>query len=114
MDERLKNALEFSNYQKTLQLKLQSLRLTRDHNLTLSYNNHIFKNNKELIALVSVFAKDKKMIVYDVNDNPVQIDDIKDFLKILKDNYKKANEKFYKDFIELKKARNVKKLAGLS
>jgi len=108
MDERLEKALEFSNYQRTLQIKINNLKLRLEHSLSCNYNNHIFNASTELIAFASVF--NKEYVIKDVKDIPLVIKNPAEFLKLLKDTYVKAHKEYYEDFTALKKARNIKKL----
>mgnify|MGYP001165487709 CR=1 FL=1 len=53
--------------------------------LVVVYNEHIFRADAQTINLVKTIAEthDSPLYVLDTNNNPVQISDPKDFLKIL-------------------------------
>lgn len=110
MDEKLKKALEFSNYQQTLSLKKENLKLRLDHMLIFKFENHIFKCTIELINLVNSYKLEKYIIIEDCNHNPIKIDDLDTFQYELKYVYYKAYDEYYDEYEKLKNARNVTKI----
>ncbi len=110
MDERLQKALEFSNYQKTLELKINTLKLRYEHMLICKYENDIFKTSMDLISYVNINKTKKYVIVLDSKNNPVKIESPKEFLKVLQQSYNKAIEEYFEGIESLKKARTIKKV----
>lgn len=112
MDERLQKALEFSNYQKTLELKKETLKLKCEHSLIINYKNNIFKVTKELITFINLFKNDEFLILEDSSGVPVRIVDPKSFYDTITSTYKTAYLNYYQEYEKLKKARNISKVVS--
>lgn len=109
MDERLKKALDFSNYQKTLELKKETLKLKCNQALTVNYENNIFKITKELINFVFAFVEDEYIIIENSSDVPVKVSP-KKFYEFISETYKSAYKSYFEEYEKLKKARNITKV----
>ena len=112
MKESIEKALEFSNYQKTLQIQKDNLKLRLEHMLVFKFENNIFKCNVELINLVNSYESEDYIIIEDCNNNPVKINDLHTFKFELKYVYYKAYDEYYDEYEKLKKARSVKKIVS--
>lgn len=114
MDERLEKALEFSNYQATLQVQKDNLKIRLNHALLLRYSNSVFKTNLKLINFIQTCINQEleEIVIEDLNGNPVKIDDLKEALKIFLNTHQQAYKEYEKSYSELKKARNIKKVVS--
>jgi hypothetical protein len=112
MDEKLEKALEFSNYQKTLQLQKENLKLRLEHMLIVKIGNNVFTCSIELINFMhtSLYYAKESIIILDVYGNPVKITQLRDCLDLFIAVYNKAYEEYYEKYESLKKARNIEKV----
>jgi len=114
MDEKLEKALEFSNYQKTLQLQKESLKLRLEHMLLVKIDNNIFMCNISIINFIQTCIDNNydEVVILDIHNNPVKINQLKDCLDNFLLIYHKAYDEYYDKYETLKKARNVKKVVS--
>jgi len=112
MDEKLEKALEFSNYQKTLQIQKENLKLRLEHMLLAKIDNNVFNCNIELINFVhtSLCCDQTSVIILDVHGNPVKINQLRDCLDSFLAVYNSAYNEYFEKYEALKKARNIKKV----
>ena len=115
MDDRLKSALEFSNYQHTFVSKQKILKEKIETKLTFGYNNGVFRIDRELLTFVDiVISKGRTSVVLlDVNDSPILIEDLQEFRTEIFDRYFEATNEYYSEHTKLKKSRSVEKLLGV-
>ena len=112
MDEKLEKALEFSNYQKTLHLQKENLKLRLEHMLMVKINNNVFKCSIELINFIytTLCCDQSSVVILDVHGNPVKINQLRDCLDSFLVVYNAAHNEYFNKYEILKKARNVKKV----
>lgn len=113
MDPRLKAALEFSDYRQVLNQQRQQLQDRIDSELTIGYNGGLFKINIALISFLELLiSKGKKnnTPIFDVNNNPIMIEDIESFKDDIFDRYMTLAHSSYIEYETIKKSRTVKKL----
>jgi len=112
MDEKLVNALEFSNYQKTLHLQKENLKLRLEHMLMIKFDNNVFICSMNLINFIQTCISNdiEKVVILDVHNNPVEINQLRDCLDSLLTSYHNAYNEYFTKYEALKKARNVKKV----
>ncbi len=112
MDEKLEKALEFSNYQKTLHLQKENLKIRLEHMLLLKFDNNIFLCSMELINFIQTCITNKfeSVVILDIHNNPVKINQLRDCLDSLLLIYQTAYNEYFDRYETLKKARNVKKV----
>lgn len=115
MDERLKKALEFSNYMVTLNNQKRILQETAYQDLIYYTNGCKFTVNKELISFCSTLISYNRnsVVLIDDNDIPVRVENIEEFLENILDVYFDATNKFYTEYQKLKSNRSVEKLVEL-
>jgi len=114
IDERLNAAIAASNYRITLNNQRQNARLALQKGLTYAVNGGVFNIDATLISLVqSLISMDKESaILLDVNQNPVEIENLQDFQEsIVEIYYEKMNE-FLAEFKSIQKSRTAKALIG--
>jgi hypothetical protein len=116
MDDKLKEALEFSNYRLTLNNQKQNLKQRMNTMLTIGYANSMFTATLELINFVNHLRtiNAEQFVFIDDNDNPVLIKTLDDFYIKLFSAYTEALNEYYNDHEKLKQQRNTKGLVGLN
>lgn len=116
MDEKLKAALEFSNYRLTLNNQKQNLKMRMQTMLTIGYNGNMFTAKLELINFVKQLLdlQVKQYVFLDDNENPVMVTDLLDFHSRLISTYTEALNEYYVENEKLKKMRDTKKLVGIN
>ncbi len=115
MDDKLKAALEFSNYRLTLNNQKQNLKQRMNTMLTIGYMNSLFTAKLELINFVKQLLDlgVEQYIFLDDNETPTMVSDIKDFHDKLFSTYTEALNEYYVENEKLKKQRDTKGLVGL-
>lgn len=110
MDDRLKKALEFSNYRISLFNRKEDLRLMFQQQLTYAYNGGIFRIDQSLIAFVKLFMDrnlDRNLVLIDSNGNPIEIKDKDEFYRNITERYFEATNLYHYEYSKLKSARTV-------
>ena len=81
MDDKLKEALEFSNFRLTLNNQKQNLKQRMNTMLTIGFNGNMFTAKLELINFVKQLLdlNVRQYIFLDDNENTVLITDLLDF-----------------------------------
>lgn len=113
MNENLKQALEFSNYQITLSNQRKVLREKAESKLTFGSNGGIFKIDKALITFVQMLIdkeRTENIPILDINENPILIKDLVKFRDEILDRYFSVTLEYYNEYQEIKKSRSVEKL----
>ena len=114
MNEKLKNALEFSNYMVTYNNQKRILKQKfLDQNVHYASGSS-FKINKEFINFINLLLQQgqtKDVVIIDDNDNPVQIEDFKSFVETTMDIYSKNVNEYYTQLKKIKK-RDIKDVLG--
>lgn len=115
MDERLKQALEFSNYSQTLSIKRKQLKEKADARLTYGVNGGIFKIDRVLLTFAQLLCDKGRTdaVLLDVNDNPILIEDLVKFKDEIFDRYFTSVYEYHEEYQTLKKSRSVEKLVDL-
>lgn len=115
MDDKLREALEFSNYRLTLNNQKLNLKQRMNTMLTIGYSNSMFTATLELINFVQhlLDRKVEQFVFIDDNENPVLIKALQDFHTKLFSAYTEALNEYYNDYEKLKKKRDTKGLVGL-
>lgn len=114
MDERLKKALEFSNYRIGLFNLKENIKLKSETILTHAVNGGIFKANMDLINFLDMLVRQEResAVLIDSNGNPIEITDLMGFRDELMDRYFRATNFYHVEYTKLKKARSVKDQLG--
>ena len=112
MDERLKKALEFSNYRISLFQRKEDLKLNMSNMLTHAANGGIFKINPELICFVKTLVDKKKTraVLIDSNENPIEITNLSEFYDKIFNKYFEATNLYHIEYSKLKSSRTVSSL----
>lgn len=113
MNENLKQALEFANYRQTFSIQQKVLKEIINAKLTYGVNGGIFKIDRTLLVFVQMMLDQGRTTgvpLFDLNDNPILIDDLEKFRDEIFDRYFSSTLKYYEQYQELKKKRSVEKL----
>lgn len=113
MDERLKNALDFSNYRQTLAVQRKSFYEKMQAKLTYGHNGGIFQIDRSLLTFVLALCSESRtvnVILLDQNNNPILIEDLKKFKTEVFDRYFSVTLEYHKEYDKIKKSRSVEKL----
>jgi len=112
MDERLKKALDFSNYMVTFNNQKRLLKETYNQDLLYYHNGAQFTVTRELInfCYTLLSTDNTEVVLVDDNGIPVQITDLDDFHSNIIDVYFTASNEYYNKFMHLKKQRSVPNL----
>lgn len=116
MDERLKAALDFSNYHYSLSIQRKTLKEKFESKLTYGCNGGIFKIDRGLICFVQFLLdknKSKDVPIIDDNGNPILINDLEDFMTEILDRYFSVSNEYFDEYQKIKKSRTVEKLIDL-
>ena len=108
--ENLEKALEFANYQSTLNKERNFLKQKFQDQTVLAYSGGLFKLTPEFIK--SIESLDT-IWVLDLNGNPVKITDKTEFLEQAQKTYIDAITAYGEAYQLLRSKRNVKSLVGL-
>ena len=115
MDERLKKAINFSNYMVTLNNQKRLLKEKYQEDLLYYYNGCQFSITKELITFLGFLVEkgNDSVVLTDDNQVPTRIEHLEDFFDQVLDKYFTASNDYLNDYEALKKKRSVEKLAEL-
>jgi hypothetical protein len=115
MDERLKKALDISNYRNSFELQKKTAHEKLDAKLTFGYNGGIFKIDSTLICFVNFLLENNRnsgVPIIDLNNNPILITDVKLFRDNILDRYFTGCNEYFNEINDLKKNRSIEKLVG--
>lgn len=113
MQEQLKRALEFANYQQTFSIQRKILKEKIDAKLTYGCNGGLFRIDQHLLTFVETLCSKGRttgVVILDSNDNPVLIDNLESFKDEIFSRYFEATNEYFEQYQILKKSRSVEKL----
>lgn len=112
MDERLQKALDYSNYMVTYNNQRRMFKEQFTENIHYFVNGSHFVISIELINYVSFLLNRglEKTVLLDHNDNPVEIENLEEFLENIVDKYFLALNTYMTNINSLKNKRSVEKL----
>jgi hypothetical protein len=116
MDERLRKALDFSNFRHTFSIQRKILKEKNEARLTYGYGGGVFKIDMSLITFVDMLINNGRkndVPLLDSNDNPILINDLEEFKNEILDRYFTATLEYYKEYEKVKKTRSLEKLLEL-
>lgn len=114
MDERLKKALDFSNYMLTLNNQKRILLEKYQEELIHFYNGSQFTITRELIAFMGaiVSSEQDNVVITDDNNIPCAVENLKDFYFAIVNKYNTASNEYYAEYNKLKTNRSIGKLVN--
>lgn len=116
MDERLKKALDFSNYRQTLSIQRKTLKEKINAKLTYGSQGGLFKIDRALIVFVQMLidqGRTENVPLIDHNENPILIPNLIEFRDEILDRYFTSTYEYYEEYQKIKNSRTVEKLLGL-
>lgn len=116
VEESLKKALEFSNYNHTLSSQRKVIKERIESKLTYGYNGGIFKIDHSLITFIEMLinqGRSSGIPILDFNGNPIMITDLEKFRDEIFDRYFTTLLENYEEYEKIKKNRSVEKLIDL-
>ena len=115
MDDRLKSALDFSNYMVTLNNQKRIAKEQFLESCVHYLNGGKFSINRELITFCStlILSNQESVVLIDDNDMPIEVQDLQTFLDDILDIYFKASYQYLDKYNEIKKNRKIEGLVNL-
>lgn len=113
MQEHLKKALDFANYQQTFSIQRKNLKEKIEAKLTYGFNGGLFYIDKNLLTFVDMLCNNDRtsgIVILDLNNNPILIDDVITFKEEVFARYFEATNEYFEKYQNLKKSRSVEKL----
>jgi hypothetical protein len=113
VDERLKKALDISNYMVTLNNQKRLLKEKFYENLVYFDSGSQFIVTQNLITFVKLLVEsgyDTDVVLIDDNDIPVKISNLQDFYQNILDVYFRSANEYMNEYEKIKKSRTVEKL----
>lgn len=112
MDDRLKQALHFSNYMLTLNNQKRILQEKFKNDTTYYFNGGQFKLTRELIVYVTELCNKnvESKVLIDENNVPINVSPLANFLDVIIDKYDTAVQNYHTEYESLRKNRSVEKL----
>jgi hypothetical protein len=116
MDDRLKAALDFSNYRQTLAIQRKTLRERIEGKLTYGHSGGIFKIDRSLLVFVQMLidqGRTENVPLIDQNENPILIANLEAFRDEILDRYFTSTYEYHTEYEKIKSSRTVEKLLSL-
>ena len=112
MDDRLKQALHFSNYMTTLNNQKRILQEQFKNNTTYYFNGGQFRLSRELITYVQQLCNSgtDTSVLIDENYVPISVAPLQNFLDVITEKYNDAVSQYHLEYESLRKNRSVEKL----
>lgn len=113
MQEQLKKALEFSNYQHTFSIQKKILKEKCESKLTFGFNGGMFYIDTNLLSFVDMLCNNNRIsgvVLLDSNKNPVLIDNLISFKEEISSRYFEVTYEYFEENQKLKKSRSVETL----
>lgn len=109
MDERLKQALDYSNYMITLSNQRRLLLEQYQNDLIYYFNGGEFSVTQQLVSFCQSLLQLKQVetILVDDKGTPVEIEDLQKFTTDIVNVYTKASNRYLTEYTKLKKNRSV-------
>jgi len=109
MDDKLKAALDFSNYMITLDNQKRLLKEQYDNDIIYYHNGGQFTLTRELISFCTLLVNTtvNESVLIDDNSTPIHIDNLSKFVNDILAEYTKAGNKYLAGFAKLKNNRTV-------
>jgi hypothetical protein len=113
MDERLKKALEFSNYMVTLNNQKLVLKEKFLNDCVHYENGGKFSITKDLITFCKVLidcGNDEQAVLIDDNELPIEISNMEEFFNKIVNIYYSASNSYFSDYQKIKSNRSIEKM----
>tara|TARA_B100000963_G_C22382575_1_gene560780 strand:- start:313 stop:672 length:360 start_codon:yes stop_codon:yes gene_type:complete len=109
MDERLKKALDFSNYMVTLNNQKRVLKEKFLESRIYYFNGGQFSVTQELLTFVKILCDndDSNVVIVDDNDTPIRIEQLHEFYENISDVYFTSTNEYETEYQKLRAKRKV-------
>ncbi len=116
MEEILKKALDFSNFNQTLNIQRKLIKEKLDSQLTYGAYGGVFKIDRSLIVFVQMLieqGRTENIPLIDANGNPILVEHLESFRDEIFDRYFSATFEYLNEYDKIKKSRSIEKLVDL-
>ena len=115
MDQRLKEAIEYSNYRLTLSTHKKNIRLRAEAIQLVSNSGGMFRASEQLILWLDYLIRNgtEQYVLNDSNDQPILVKDIPALHKKLADSHAKAMNLLHAENEKIKRARTIEKVVDI-
>lgn len=112
MDQRLKDALEYSNYRLTLATHKKNIILRAEAIQLVSNSGGMFRATEQLILWIDylVRAGHDQYVVVDMNEQPILVQQLPKLKDQLSDAHAKSMNLLHSESEKIKRVRNVQKI----
>lgn len=113
MQEQLKAALDFANYQQTFSIQKKILKERTEAKLTYGFNGGIFRIDRDLLNFVEMMCNKGRtsgVVILDINQNPTLIENLETFRDEIFSRYFEVTNEYFEQYQKIKKSRSVEKL----
>jgi len=112
MDERLQKALEFSNFNLTINNQKKNIKNRVEQLRIVHYAGGVFRAGEDTISFVKTLIDlgHTESVLVDSKENPVKINKLQELLDELLSAYFSATNEFAAHYDKIKKARNIKSI----
>lgn len=116
MDDMLNKSLDFSKYRQTLNNQIELLKTQSNSLLHYSVNGGTFLITPSLLSLVDRLVQKgrSESVLLDMNDTPIKIENLEEFLEELDDRYFNVINDYYNEYEKLRQARSVQSILDLN
>lgn len=114
MDQRLKEALEYSNYRLTLATHKKNIRLRAEAIQLVSESGGMFRASESLILWLDYLVKSQtsQYVLVDINEQPIMVKDIASLRDKLADAHAQSMNLLHAETEKIKRARSVEKIVS--
>jgi hypothetical protein len=115
MDQRLKEAIEYSNYRLTLSTHKKNIRLRADAIQLVSDSGGMFRSTEQLILWTDYLIRTgiDQYVLNDSNDQPILVKDLRSLHNKLTDSHAKCMNLLHAENEKIKRARTVEKIVDI-
>ena len=115
MDDKLKEALDLSNFVTTFNNQKRLLWEKYQDDLLAYVNGHEIKITQELISMCESLSRrnNTRTVLIDSNNLPFEVENLETFLENILDQYAQASNKYFTEYTKLKISRSVERVVGL-
>lgn len=112
MNQDLKKIFEIANFMNSLNNQKRELFEEFSQSLFYYKDGHVFKATSEFISFISALMNNSinSIILLDVNNEPYNVEDIKQFLEDIIAVYAEATNSYYYSYKKLTQSRNIESL----
>lgn len=109
MDERLKKALDYSNYMVSLNAQKRILLENFQNDSLYFFNGGEFLADNSLISFVQslIQLNQTEAVLLDKNNLPILVENLDTFQKNVLDTYAKASNRYFAEYNKLKNTRKI-------